>query len=286
MDSLRGLDDILSPSVLGRSVVRLDLRGHGLSAEVHDSSQGASQYTWSELAKDYRRASHSSLSRAFFGGEAMGAAVALHAAVGATSSGSKDAPPGLVLMRPADALAAAVAGRAPPDNWIDGLNEAASITESEGLEGLEAHEAKTKRYFSDGFGAIYSAENHEADAAALNGLRRNFSADIYAAALRGHASVAQMGGDVKSLGQSRHAMADDAYGVPLTLQCPILILAVPGDSEHSVEAAQELASLLPGTQLEIAESLQDAHRKWANSINAFLRKCWMKEFLGKRVMPQ
>ncbi|CAE8634978.1 unnamed protein product, partial [Polarella glacialis] len=137
-DERRGVCDILNPRILGRTVLRVDLRGHGLSAAAHDPSRGAEQYTWPELGKDLRKAAAASLSRGYFGGEAMGAAVALDAAVAATASGSSDAPPGLVLMRPPAALAQLVKGGSVTDAWRQRLEEAAQRLESGGFDALEA----------------------------------------------------------------------------------------------------------------------------------------------------
>lgn len=79
-DEIRGIGSILDPAKLGRTVLRLDLRGHGRSKSAHERCEGKQsqqyyQYLWSELAKDLRRAAADSVSRSFFGGEGLGAAV-------------------------------------------------------------------------------------------------------------------------------------------------------------------------------------------------------------------
>jgi len=285
-DTARGIGSILNPAVLGRSVLRLDMRGHGRSCAAHDESCGDSQYLWDELAKELRVTSRNSLSRAFFGGEAMGAAVALRAAVAATATGSVDAPPGLVLMRPPLALANAAASRSSPAEWKDKLQTAAATVEKDGYDDLEKFEDSNGMSLVDGAHAIYCDEDRVAALSLLKESRRSMPAPAFAAALRAHASSNFGGQDLKSLGKERHAMADDAYGVPMTLRCPVLVLAVPGDPEHPVEAAEELASILPGAELTVAKDLQNAHDTWAKRIDEFLRKAWMKEFLTKRVMPQ
>ena len=139
-DEARGLEHILDPSKLGnRTVLRLDLRGHGRSADAHDPAKGHQQYMWPELAKDLRRAAADSVSRCFYGGEALGAAVALHAAVAATATGSVDAPPGLVLMRPPRALSQVTRGEADAD-WQEKMRGYASVLEDRGFEALELEE--------------------------------------------------------------------------------------------------------------------------------------------------
>jgi len=283
-DDARGVGAVLSPQVLGRTVLRLDLRGHGRSAGAHDPEAGPAQYAWSSLAKDLRLAANASLSRAFFGGEALGAAVALHAAVAATKTGSRDAPPGLVLMRPPAALVQGIAGEGFPADLQRRLLAAAEATEAQGVEAVEALERAEGASLLDGAAAAYSAG--DGMEAALLECRRAMPAEAYAAALRGHAASRAPGEELESLGKAQHAMAGDAYGVPLTLQCPVLVLAVPGDADHPVEAAEALAKRLPGAELAVAATLKEAHDNWARQINAFLRKAWMKEFLTKRVMPQ
>lgn len=283
-DELRGLGELLDPRRMGgRSVLRLDLRGHGRSLAAHDASLGASQYEWQELAKDMRRASQAALSRGFFGGEAMGAAVALHAAVAAAASGSKDAPPGLVMMRPSAALALAASGRGAPAAWRVHLAAVAAAAESGGMTAVEALEAQGPSLL-DGAGALYAGPEASL---ALAAFRRSMDAGAFAAALRGHAASKAPGKELQALNQARSVgMADDAYGVPLTLQCPVLILAMPSDPEHPVEAAEELAAVLPDAELVVSADAGEAMQAWPERINIFLRKAWMKEFLTKRVMPQ
>lgn len=288
-DDLRGVGAILNPQVLGRTVLRLDLRGHGRSAGAHDVEQGTSQYTWTALARDLRIASQAALSRAFFGGEAMGAAVALQAAMTATATGSRDAPPGLILMRPPALLAPGDAAAGAHSAALRRrLLAAAEAAEAGGMESVEAYEAEEGAAVLDGAAVVYSGGTGggDADASALLACRRAMAAGAYAAALRGHAASAPPGAELQAFGQREEAMAADAYGVPLTLQCSVLVLAVPGDEAHPIEAAEALAARLPGAELVVSPSPREAHASWGRQINAFLRKAWMKEFLSKRVMPQ
>ena len=166
-DELRGLDHVLDPGKLGnRTVLRFDLRGHGRSAGAHDPARGHEQYTWPELAKDLRRAAADSVSRCFYGGEALGAAVALHAAVAATSTGSVDAPPGLVLMRPPQALAQVARGVVDAA-WQDQMRQLAATLEKQGFEALEAMEKADNGPLLNG-----AASFTEADLEQLFALRR------------------------------------------------------------------------------------------------------------------
>lgn len=290
-DDARGISNVLDPRRLNRSVLRLDLRGHGRSAAAHDPSRGTEQYTWPELARDYRQAAAASLSRAFFGGEAMGAAVALDAAVAASVSGSSDAPPGLVLMRPPAALAQLMRDGSIDAAWKDQLEKAASALDDDGFAGLESFETSSSYSLLDGAAAVYNTVSAADVAHELREQRRvSIDCKVLAAAIRGHASSQPPGREMvqrlAQKGQKQQSMAADAYGVPLNPGCPVLLLAVAGDSQHPVDAAEELLSLLPGSELDVAPSLEHAHSSWAKRIDAFLRKAWMKEFLTKRVMPQ
>eukprot|EP00439_Symbiodinium_sp_Y106_P085659 s1259_g29.t1 len=117
------------------------------------------------------------------------------------------------------------------------------------------------------------------------------SKDALAAAVRGHAESQQPDLQLisrlkENLAKAPSTMAADAYGVPLTPACPVLLLAVAADEEHPVKAAEDLASALPNAELEVAADLAQARATWAERIGSFLRKAWMKEFLTKRIMPQ
>jgi len=293
-DEIRGVGDLLSPKQMGRSVLRLDLRGHGLSATAHEPARGSEQYVWTELAKDLRIASKASLSRAFFAGEGSGAAVALRAAAAAAGSGSLDAPPGLVLVRPIAALLAGADnhGAGSMGASCESMAEAAERGGWDAVEALEDSSAGGGPALDGGailsYGSAAAAGSGDELRRGLREIRRReLSADVFAAALRGHAASGLKLGELQALGQERHvSMADDAYGVPLILQCPVLILAVQGDPEGDLLAAQQLAVALQDAELDVASDGAEAARTWPGKISAFLRKAWMKEFLAKRVMPQ
>ena len=143
-DEARGIGSILDPSKLGRTVLRLDLRGHGRSKSAHQENPNdlKDQYKWSELAKDMRKAAAQSVSRAFYGGEALGAAVALEAAIAAQVTKSKDAPPGLVLMRPPKMLAEVAKHGSADATHLEKIRQIAALVEAEGFHALEKLEAE------------------------------------------------------------------------------------------------------------------------------------------------
>merc|ERR1712150_109581 len=82
---------------------------------------------------------------------------------------------------------------------------------------------------------------------------RSMGAETYAFALRG-------------LADSELPADDDLRN----LQIPALVLGIPGDPEHPVDAAQDLAQILPQSQLSIASSTQEAQETWALRIRDFL----------------
>merc|ERR1711933_73583 len=97
----------------------------------------------------------------------------------------------------------------------------------------------------------------------------NMPREVYAALLQG-------------LAASEPPSAADLAGVG----CPALILALPGDPEHPLEAAEELQGLLPNAELAVATDVHEARESWGRMIGAFLKKAWMSEFMEKRIMPQ
>ena len=146
---------------MGRTVLRLDLRGHGRSKSTHESGPDChAQYVWSELAKDLRRAAADSVSRSFFGGEGLGAAVALEAAIAAQATNSIDAPPGLVLMRPPQMLADVAKGSV-DQALVEEIHRVADLVAAGGFNSLEEEETVDKAPFLDGAAAIFSNVNKE-----------------------------------------------------------------------------------------------------------------------------
>lgn len=148
----------MDPAKLGRTVLRLDLRGHGRSKSAHENldQDGHKQYLWSELAKDMRRAAADSVSRSFFGGEALGAAVALEAAIAAQASNSIDAPPGLVLMRPPQMLADVAKGSVDPA-LLQEIRRIADLVMTDGFDALDKEETGERAPFLDGAVATFSS---------------------------------------------------------------------------------------------------------------------------------
>lgn len=238
-------------------MLRLDLRGHGLSAELHEPAEGPEQYRWERLAEDLRAAVRSSLPGAFLGGEGWGAAVAL------TLAATSAAPPGLVLLNPCEALGEGA--------WRGGSEALAAAAEAGGWDAVEKLEAEMR------------ARPFLANASTRNALRRgSLSAEVFAAALRGHVASTLPGQEqVAAMQEERTVTADDVYGVPITSRCPVLVLALAEN-----EAARRLAERLPRSELLLAESAEVAREAWPKEIGEFLKRAWMTEFLTKRVMPQ
>mmetsp|Transcript_109 Transcript_109/g.293 ORF Transcript_109/g.293 Transcript_109/m.293 type:complete len:338 (-) Transcript_109:87-1100(-) len=276
-DDVRGLDNLFRPIALGRSVVRVDLDGHGKSLAASPPVVGDRPPEWKQHV-DRLRLAASSMSRAFFGGEGMGACIALHAAVEAAREGATEAPPGLVLMRPPALLS--TDGDA-CDRHRAQLKEAAATLRSGGYVGLEQLEASQGTSFMDGTLAVLTEDGPSSNVA--NELRRirrdNVRVDTLAATMDGYAEARSPAHVAGALADRPKAMAADAYGVPMISSCPTLILAVPGDENHPVEAAERLAVLLPNSELHVAASLCDARELWGKRIADFLSKAWMKEFL-------
>lgn len=271
LDDARGIGFLLHPRLVGRSILRFDLRGHGRSRALHDAQRGAAQYTWASHGEDMRAAVRASMSAAFLGGEGLGAAVALQ--VAATST----APPGLVLMNPPEALA-------PEDNvWRDRCTDLA-VAADESWDAVEALES------SSSVAGPLSFDLSEPGTAAtpehLRALRREaLCKDTFASTLRGHAVSQLPGAELEAkMQQERTETAGDAYGVPITTSCPVLVLAIADTAQASV--ATRLAARLQHAELLIAADTLEARAMWGTAIGAFMKKAWMQEFLTKRVMPQ
>eukprot|EP00971_Amphidinium_carterae_P141315 2799873-Amphidinium_carterae.1 len=164
------------------------------------------------------------MSRAFFGGEAMGACIALHAAVDAAKEGAPEAPPGVILMRP-PALLSMEGERC--DRYRGELKEAAATLRNDGYAGLEKLEATKDRVFMDGRLAVL-AQSPSVDEISvdLTRIRRNcVDRDALAATMDGYAASRSPAQTAGALADRPAAMAADAYGVPMISSCPALILA-------------------------------------------------------------
>lgn len=243
IDDARGIPALLHASALARRVVRLDTRGHGQSALLHDVGRGTEQYRWPALGEDLRRASRSALPRACFGGEGAGALIALHAAHAALASGAPDAPPGIVLMRPPELFG---------KTWLTWCAhyEAAALAVEEKVVGRNTPLDHADRRGKLRASSACLAEDGEAVA---ENLWLSMSAAAYAAALRG---------------QAASSLPDELQRV----QCPVLVLAMPGDPEHTVDAARELSDVLPNAQLAVVADIDEAHDEWPELIGSFLAR--------------
>eukprot|EP00929_Paragymnodinium_shiwhaense_P118816 TRINITY_DN9071_c0_g1_i1.p1 TRINITY_DN9071_c0_g1~~TRINITY_DN9071_c0_g1_i1.p1 ORF type:complete len:210 (-),score=47.18 TRINITY_DN9071_c0_g1_i1:219-848(-) len=186
-----------------------------------------------------------------------------------------------VLMRPPEALSAALAGgdsssqdwRAPYESVAQELDRGFLTTESHSLLADMCGKSVALATEDETYAAVDSAAGADGN--------------VLAAALRGYAASELSAKHLESLrGERQVDMAADAYGVPVTLRCPVLILAVEADAAHPVKAAEALSDLLQGSKLVVAADTKAARKDWPATINAFLRQAWMQEFLTKRVMPQ
>mmetsp|Transcript_49076 Transcript_49076/g.105612 ORF Transcript_49076/g.105612 Transcript_49076/m.105612 type:complete len:337 (+) Transcript_49076:65-1075(+) len=286
-DAARGVESLLDPMRLGRTILRLDQRGHGRSSSCHDSSIGFEQYTSAELGKELRIASRASLSRAFFAGEGTGGAAALSAAASAAASGSVDTPPGLILVRPSACMVPGPTGEEARRSCAALAKELGESNSWDKFLAAEAAAAYTP--FLDCRTSLGYGSKTEFDGEALRNLRQStIDIAVLRSALHGLERSSSVEGDAaRSLGQERHqSMAQDAYGVDFTLSCPVQIFGLEDDPELDRIAAQELSELLPDASISWAASGEEALEEWPKVIASFLRKAWLKEFMQKRVMPQ
>eukprot|EP00929_Paragymnodinium_shiwhaense_P090396 TRINITY_DN50584_c0_g1_i1.p1 TRINITY_DN50584_c0_g1~~TRINITY_DN50584_c0_g1_i1.p1 ORF type:complete len:334 (+),score=75.72 TRINITY_DN50584_c0_g1_i1:71-1003(+) len=253
-DDVRGLTALLEPTATQRRVLRLDLRGHGRSASAHDDACGLEQYTWSRLAADFQEAA---LPGSVFGGEASGSAVALSAAVAATTAEtaadapSPVSPSGLILMRPPNLFGTRTV-------WNLRYEQAARCAEDEGLSAETTEGEALPRLLSVTYaaaGRLLGAKKDAPTEASQQVLEewRQLGASRYAMALRGLAAS---------------EFPSDQELQRLTV--PTLILAVSGDDEHPLEAAEDFAAMLPKAQLDVARSMEDARTRWGKRIADFI----------------
>ena len=191
----------------------------------------ASAYEWSQLASDLLAvADHEGLSSFVAGGASMGCATSLFAALAAPSR--------------VEALVLAI----PPTAWE---TRAAQQTNYLGSAGFL--EAKGMAAFVEASRQLpaqppWSADGREARLALLAAR----DPDVLATVLRGAAS---------SNLPPREAVA--------TISCPTLILAWDDDPGHPLSTAEALASLIGGSTLVVARSLDEV-RTWPSRVSSFV----------------
>eukprot|EP00933_Yihiella_yeosuensis_P068073 TRINITY_DN7334_c0_g2_i1.p1 TRINITY_DN7334_c0_g2~~TRINITY_DN7334_c0_g2_i1.p1 ORF type:complete len:303 (+),score=60.78 TRINITY_DN7334_c0_g2_i1:230-1138(+) len=246
-DDLRGLTQLLSPENLGgHAVLRLDLRGHGLSRSAHQPSKGLTQYTWQSQAEDFRQvaaeaaAASDGKSLLAWGGEASGAGLVLNAAAKAQAQyGAEGVPASLVLMRPPLMWEARIP-------WKSRYELSAGWAEADGLQGKDVEGESRQRLIGANFAGSDSVKELMQEWASMD-------PSVYIAALRGLAAS-----ELPNDSELRN------------LKIPTLILAVPGDAEHPVEAAEDLAMMLPEARLVVSRSLAEAKETWPEHIREVL----------------
>lgn len=207
----------LKPAESGRSVVRYDARGHGMSGLIEDAMKGS----WAELAQDQiGLVDHLGYERVVIGGISMGAGTALHAALELRDRLEK-----MVLV-------------IPPTGWEEralqvGLYEQmARVVEERGPKALIAASAKMPP--PDPFvGTSEHADRRAGSLGAYNPAR-------LAACYRGAAFA-----DLPAL--------DDVA----TITTPTLVLAWSGDSGHPVSTAERLRETLSNVQVSVASTRAD-----------------------------
>lgn len=222
---------LLDWSQIHVSVVRYDARGHGESESTPDTKA----YSWLELARDQLALADAlGIGSYVAAGASMGCGTALHAAV----------------LSPQRLRALVLA--LPPTGWEARAAQAAlwertaTMIEEQGVEALVNSRAELEPpdpYKGD-------TQRREQQAAAT----RAWDPDRLALVMRG-ATEANLP-DRADLAQ---------IGVPT------LILAWTGDPVHPLSTAEELATLIPDTELHVA-STASALAEWTALTSAFLRR--------------
>ncbi len=212
--------------------VRYDARGHGGSP----ASPNDAAYLWPTLGQDMLEIArrHAGQQRFALGGQSMGCASALYAALAAAEQTSH-----LVLALP-------------PTAW-----------ESRPAQ-VERYRKMTELISRHGMGGLIQASRRYPSLPAW--LREARPTDSQAM-LDALSTL-----DEARLLPILEGAARSDLPAPEQLQClqmPALILAWPGDSIHPLDSAHRLAEYLPQGQLEIAQSVEQVQR-WPQLIDRFL----------------
>ncbi|CAE8728516.1 unnamed protein product [Polarella glacialis] len=138
--------------------------------------------------------------------------------------------------------------------WQRRYEMAACWAEQDGLESKDVEGEARHRLVAPSYAAaqLSTAQLSERKAQLLEEWRK-MERGVYVAALRGCALS--------------ELPADDELR---SLQVPVLILAAHGDAEHPVEAAEDLAALIPRSTLVVARNLEEAQQSWSSHIRSAL----------------
>ena len=212
-------------------VVRYDARGHGLSQSTH-SPEG---YRWSSLAKDMIAvADQSGLDTFIAGGQSMGCATAIYAALEAS-----ERVKALVLVTPPTAWEARAAQAAI-------YEQLAALVEREGvgaLIGLMQQQSQLPAWL---------VEAQSQTAQDYLEMIQNLDKKELAMLLRG-AKLCDL--------PPRDELKK--------LSMPALILPWSGDAAHPLAVAEELARLLPQSHMVVANCIEDV-KAWMELMRGFI----------------
>jgi 3-oxoadipate enol-lactonase len=216
-------------------VIRYDARGHGLS----EATFSPEDYVWSNLAKDMIRIADKSNIKTFIaGGQSMGCATAISAAILAP-----DRVKALVLANPTTA-------------WELRPEQSAQYQRNARMASLlgPGKLASAMRRVPEGLMPPYIiksvGERINVVYESMNSFDRNVLVNIYEGA----------------------ALSDLPPRSDISLlKMPVLILAWEGDKVHPMESAQILHRLLPRSELSIATDISGVDR-WPDKIRTFLEQ--------------
>ena len=229
-EAAAGIFDWASCSSVARCV-RYDARGHGRSG----GTQEPADYAWVNLAQDMLGLADTlGIDRFVAGGQSMGSATALSAALAAPQRVK-----GLVLLTPPTAFETRAAQAAI-------YNLLADVLEKKGVDTLI--ELARQRPLLPPWLKI----DHEAAVEAHNKSIRSMDPAVLAAVLRGS-------------GASNFPPPDTLK----KLSMPVLILAWTDDATHPVSVAEELHGLLKGSKLVISRDSESVGN-WPRLRNDFI----------------
>ena len=214
-------------------LIRYDARGHGRSS----ASYSASDYQWPEMARDmFGVADHYSADRFIAGGQSMGCATSIYAALQ-----SPDRIKGLILM-------------CPPTAWETRAEQAAMYRKMAQVGGLLGGKLLA-RLLGSRLAGMLPGWLVEGQPGAVDAISIGISA--------------QSRKTLKSLfrGASQTDLPEQAAVASLTM--PTLILAWSDDPAHPLTTARALHDLLPNARLVVAESYADLE-EWPGLVEQFV----------------